>query len=824
MITFSTPKLTAIVTAFVSILFIISCDRAGEGADLSSHGSNFSLWYDRPAAEWLEALPVGNGSMGAMVYGGVHQERIQFNENTLWTGSPHDYAHEGASAHLEKMRELLFEGEQAAAEEIGKKHFMGVPVRQQAYQPFGDLHLQFEGHENPVSYQRELDLETGLATTRYKIGPTTYTRTVFASYPDQAVFVRIEADEPGAITFSAHQTTPLHERENAADVEFLELDDRTIAMQGQLTVNFRDLGVESGMRFESRVQADADGGVVTTSNSALEIRNANAVTLILSAATSFENYKDISGDPAVKNSAILDRADGRSYDDIKQRHVSDHYALFSTNTINLGGGHLNHLPANERILAYQGNPDPAVTALLYQYGRYLLIASSRPGSQPANLQGVWNKDVNPAWDSKYTVNVNIEMNYWPAEMTGLSETAEPLFDFLEDISETGGRIAEIHYGLPGWVLHHNSDIWRGAAPVNFADHGIWPTGGAWMVQNFWWRYLYTGDEEFLKERAYPIMKESCRFFLEYLVEDPIFGEGWLVSGPSNSPERGGLVMGPAMDHQILRYLFRSTAQAAAVLGVDDDFQERLLSKADRIAPDQIGSREQLQEWLYKEDPDSRHRHVSHLWDLHPGNGITPETPELFNAAQRSLDIRGDGGTGWSRAWKINIWARFLNGERAHRLLRGFLEPADDENAGVYANFFGAHPPFQIDGNFGATSGIAEMLLQSHRTFDTSEISDYDTVDVLPAQRMHVLPAVPELWESGEITGLRARGGFILDFSWRNGELSEIKLQSNLGRTAVVEYDGRDLTVEKNGAQVAVDYPESRIAVFPTEIGAVYVLK
>jgi len=807
-----------ILTA-VALVLVVQCttnDNVNRQATLQDERA-FVMWYNKPSGDWLEALPVGNGNMGAMVFGGVDSERIQFNENTLWTGQPHDYSHEDAASYLDTLRQMLYDGRQQEAEDLATDHFMSVPIRQQAYQPLGDVHIRFKDHHDYSGYHRELDLERGLASTSYTIGDTEYVRTVFASYPDQVVVIHITSIAPGAVSFQSDFSTPHSERDEWADVYTKAVDENTFALNGQLKGVFSQM--KSAMSFEARLQVQTDGGTYKVDEAGINVSGANSATLVLAAATSFVSFQDISADPAQRAAETLQNIANVPYNELKNRHVNDHYSLFRRNTIDLGGGHLGHLPVNERILAYKDNPDPAVIALLYQYGRYLMIASSRPGSQPANLSGVWNKELNPPWDSKYTININLEMNYWLAERTGLSETHEPLFDALQDLSVSGARVAQVHYDLPGWVTHHNFDLWRGSAPINFSNHGIWPVGGAWLTQHLWWRYLHTGDEEFLRNRAYPILKEASQFFVHYLIDDPVFDNGWLVSGPSNSPEHGGLVMGPAMDHQIIRYLFRSTAQAAHILGVDEVFKNTLMAKAARVAPDQIGSYEQLQEWLYKENPDNRHRHVSHLWAVHPGNEITPETPDLFEAAQVSLDFRGDEGTGWARAWKVNFWARFLDAERANRILNGVVYPADDDNAGVYPNLFGAHPPFQIDGNFGITAGVFEMLMQTHRPYPIVNLDE----EFPESYRIHLLPALPEAWKSGSISGLRAKGGFIVDISWINGNLENTTLESKLGRLAVVHYDGRSLEVRRDGQPVEVESPEPGVIVFSTSPGAVYTL-
>lgn len=904
--------------------FFICCN-------ISVFAQDHKLWYRQPAVKWTEALPVGNGRIGAMIFGGVEEDRIQFNEETLWTGEPRQYSRPGAYQYLDSIRQLLFAGKQKEAEDLAEKEFMGlksntgkkedwlkkvlqdkqpagehfddnkwkkmkvpsydgwevagfegldgsvwlrtsfdlpaawagqdiildlnrvrdqdftyvngkligsqnnneprkykipqsvlhagknvisvqvinyadkggiqgykdttrhigiypadkeslklslngqwkywiqndeppaVGAYQASYQPFGDLLFRFKHGANTTSYRRELDIANAVATTTYTAGNIQYNREYLVSEPNQVLAVNLSASKKGSISFEVSLSSP-HK-----NFSVRKIDNNTIALS---------VKVKNGsLRGESFLRVRTAGGTIKISGNTLLIDKADEATVYLTAGTNYKNYNDTSANPATPCINALKGIASKTYYQVKAAHIKEYQKYFNTFSIKLNnlsesskasplGGGLEGAPTDERLAQFASSDDPSFVALYLQYGRYLLISSSRPGTRPANLQGIWNDLLTPPWGSKYTTNINAEMNYWPAETLNLSSLHEPLFTMIEELAVAGKQTAKDHYNAPGWVLHHNTDLWRGTAPINAANHGIWVTGGAWLCQHLWEHYLFTQDKTFLKQRAYPVMKEAALFFNSFLIKDPV--TGYLISTPSNSPEQGGLVAGPSMDHQIIRALFRSVIDAATLLNTDEALQEELKQKLQQVAPDHIGKYGQLQEWMQDvDDTTNKHRHISHLWAMHPGHEINwDETPKLMEAARQSLLYRGDAATGWSLGWKINCWARFKDGDHAFRLIQMLMSPAKS-GAGSYPNLFDAHPPFQIDGNFGGAAGIGELLLQSHTKF------------------IDILPALPASLNSGEVNGICARGGFVLSMAWSNGQLQHLNVTSKAGQPLVL---------------------------------------
>jgi alpha-L-fucosidase 2 len=752
---------------YLSLIILITL---GCSTEEKQH-TNLKLWYDQPAANWNEALPVGNGRLGAMVFGGVESERIQFNEETLWDGQPQDYSHEGAYKYLDELRQLVFDGKQKEAHELAMEKFMSVPLRQANYQPFGDLLLSFPGHGNYTEYIRELGLAEAVCNTSYKVNGVRYKREVIASFPRQVIAIHLTSDRNQALNFSYRFDSPHQQKE-------FQVEDRKLSMKMAV-----GNGVLTGMA-ELVLETD---GEVEASREQVSVSGANSATLYLNAATSFKNYRDVSNDPAAELERRSKKMVSPSWEEIKKEHMDDYQSHFNRFSINLGQNSRDTLPTGRRLHAYQESAgDPALIALYVQYARYLMISSSREGTYPANLQGIWNPELEPPWGSKYTVNINTEMNYWPAEVMNLSDCHTPLFNLIDECVESGRITARNHYDCDGWVLHHNTDLWRGTAPINNSNHGIWVSGSGWLSSHLWEHYLYTQDVDFLRERAYPVMREAALFYSQYLIPDPT--TGWLISTPSNSPENGGLVAGPTMDHQIIRSLFKSCVEASEILGTDREFSALLQEMIPRIAPNQIGRLGQLQEWMEDvDDPENKHRHVSHLWGMHPGNDINwKDSPEMMEAARKSLLLRGDEGTGWSLAWKINFWARFLDGNRAARLIAMLFRPVPSAGksmgGGSFPNLFDTHPGgggnlFQIDGNFGGAAGMVEMLVQSH----------LGTIDLLPA--------LPDALTEGSIAGVCARGGFELAFDWENGKLQAVDVYSKAGNKCQLRYKEHRLDFE-----------------------------
>jgi alpha-L-fucosidase 2 len=745
-----------VLAIFALLLSIINSNFC----DAGSLPRNLKLWYSQPAAIWEEALPIGNGRLGAMIFGGTAEEHIQFNEETLWTGAPHDYSHEGAAQYLGQIRELIWQGKQKDAEALAMEKFMSVPIGQRKYQPFGDLWIKFKDQGEVTNYRRELDLTTALCRTTYKSISTTYTREYLASVPDQTIAVSLKADKKQSISFDL-SLSALHEGFISS-----AKDDGTI----ELNVKVND-GVLTGT---ARLKLIAKGGKISVSGNQLHVEKADEASIYLVAATSFVNPKDVSGNPELLCNKYLSAIAGKKFDNVKQNHIKDYQFYFNRFGIDLGSSVSENLPTDLRIKAVPAKMDNSLAALYVQYGRYLMLSSSRPGTYPANLQGIWNDKLNPSWDSKYTVNINTEMNYWAVEPLNISECHDALFRMVEEVVPSGQQVARVHYNAKGWVLHHNTDLWRGAAPINNSNHGMWVSGSGWLASHFWEHFLYSRDTVFLAKRAWPILMGAARFYMDYLVKDP--KSGWLVSCPSNSPENGGLVSGPTMDHEIIKSLFKNCIEASSILHKDQSFADSLKVILPKIAPYQIGKFGQLQEWVADlDDPLNKHRHVSHLWGVHPGKEINwQDTPELMNAAKQSLIARGDEGTGWSLAWKINFWARFRDGDHAWNMVQMLLRPTGQTGTkmtggGSYPNLFDAHPPFQIDGNFGGASGIVEMLMQSH----------LDAIDILPALTVSI--------PNGHIRGVRARGGFDLDFEWKEGQLVRLKVLSTAGYPLTLRY-------------------------------------
>ena len=775
------------------------------------------LWYNQPASKWEEALPVGNGRLGAMVYGKYGEEIIQFNEDTYYTGGPYNSVVKGGYKHLPEIQKLIFNGEPIKAHKLFGRTMMGYPVEQMKYQSMANLHLFF-GNDSVENYKRSLDLKTGIVTDTYAVNNVNYTKEVFASAIDQTIAIRITADKPGSISFDAELRGVRNSAHSNYATDYFQMDG---IGNGQLRLTGKSadyLGIEGKLKYEAQIKAYPEGGSMDMDDTILSIKNADAVTLYFVAATNFVNYKDVSADQQARVAEMLAKLEKNTFTKIKEDALTDYKNFFDRVTLNLPTTSSSFLPTDERLTNAQSNPDPQLASLCYNFGRYLLISSSRPGTQPANLQGIWNNDMNPAWDSKYTTNINIQMNYWAVESGNLSELSEPLTTMIKELTDQGSQVAKEHYGASGWVFHQNTDLWRTAAPMDGPTWGTFTVGGAWLTTHMWEHYLFTQDEEYLKE-IYPVMKGSVEFFMDFLVQYP--GKDWLVTNPSNSPENPPegkgykyfydeitgmyyfttIAAGSTIDMQVLKDLFSYYGSASEILGKDVDFAKKVLEARKRLVPSQIGKDGTLQEWT--EDygqMEKNHRHASHLYGLYPGKVISVnKTPELIEPVKKVLELRGDGASGWSRAWKTNLWARLGDGDRANKVFKGYLKEQ------CFPSLFAiCARQFQVDGSLGVAAGITEMLLQSHEGY------------------IDLLPALPSEWADGHFDGVCARGGFELDFSWKNKALTSLEILSKAGMPCNLKTDNK-IKVYSDGQQIKVKKLKNGIVEFKTTKGKTYTI-
>ena len=768
------------------------------------------LWYDAPAKQWTDALPLGNGRLGAMVFGTPAQERIQINEETIWGGGPHNNVNYAAKDGLEQIRTALWEGRRSDAQALCDEYISSKGAHGMPYQTAGSLMLDFDGITDFTDYYRELDINRAVALTRFKANGVEYTRESFVSFPDQVIVMRLTASAKGALSFNASYDLPYRE-ERIPNKSATLLYNGKVGVMSVTCKGDDHEGVEGKVRFTDYAVIEAEGGnIMVIDNYNLTVKDADVVTIYISIGTNFVNYQDVSGDdvrnatePAVK---FRDGKDKKKYEKALAAHVAEYQKQFNTVTLDLGTNDQAKLPTDQRVAQFASTFDPQLVELYFQFGRYLLICCSQPGGQAANLQGIWNESRQAPWDGKYTTNINVEMNYWPAFVCGIPQTFDPFLQLVKDCAEHGKETAAM-YGCRGWTLHHNTDIWRSTGAVDGAYNGMWPTGAAWFCQQIWDGYLFNQDSQYLKE-IYPIMKSACEFFIDFLVEEPVSGHKYLVIAPSYSPEnaphvqdvlgKGNIttVFGATMDNQMMADLFGNMIEAAELTGEKDaDFIKTLKDVKSRLAPMKIGSWGQLQEWFEDwDDPKDNHRHVSHLWGMYPGRQITADgTPDLFKAVRTSLEARGDESTGWSMGWKVCLWARLLDGNHAYKLIQDQIKPAGGRGfggrGGTYNNLFDAHPPFQIDGNFGCTAGIAEMLVQSH----TGQVV--------------LLPALPDVWKEGSVKGLCCRGGFVLEeLTWKDGKPATVKVRSTVGGKLNISWNGNDQSIDtKSGKTYTIAF-------------------
>jgi alpha-L-fucosidase 2 len=818
---------------YSGILLLISCSedknskvsvdyttisKVAESISNKSFNPSTLLWHKKPAEEWENAFPVGNGRLGAMVYGGIKEEKIQLNEDTYWSGGPYSTVVKGGYKELPKIQKLIFEGKPLEAHKIFGRYLMGYPVEQQKYQSLANLHLFFNEDLEAKNYKRWLDLSEGITGVEYTINGVTYLREVLSSHVDQTIAIRLTASKPGMISFDTELRGVRNSAHSNYATDYFRMDGKG---ENELILTGKSadyLGIEGKLRYEARAQIHSDGGTIERDGTRIKVANSNSVTILFVAATNFINYKDVSGNEKAEVQNYLENLDNKDYATIRKNTLEDYQSLFNRVELDLPSTSTSYLPTDERMVSIQTDPDPQMSSLSYQFGRYILISSSRPGTQPTNLQGIWNKDMNPSWDSKYTTNINTEMNYWPAEASNLSELTEPLFKMIEELTDQGTEVASEHYGAKGWVFHQNTDIWRVAAPMDGPTWGTFTVGGAWLTTHLWEHYQFTQDLKFL-EKVYPIIKGSVDFFMDFLVEHP--NGKWLVTNPSNSPENPPegpgykyfydevtgmyyfttITAGATMDIQILKDLFKYYGQATQILGRDKEYAQEVLKSRERLVPSQVGKDGTLQEWMEDYGQlEEKHRHFSHMYGLFPGNVLSKKkTPEFVEPIKAVLEQRGDGGTGFSRAWKMALWARLSDGDRANSIYKSYLQEQ------CYLSLFAkCYTPLQVDGSLGVTAAISEMLVQSHE------------------DGIELLPALPKVWDAGRFKGVCTRGAFELDMQWENNAIKTVEILSKAGKNCKISTD-KNAQVFRDGNPVQFKENNGYIE-FPTEKGNIYTLK